>query len=180
MKKPILTALLFVFYISIYAQNTNIPDFTKQKTLYLVSNAHFDTQWHWTVQNSINNYLVNTMKDNFYLIEKYPDYVFNFEGAIKYMWMKEYYPYEYETVKKYIAAGRWNIAGSSLDAIDVQVPSSESQFRNILLGQNFYKTEFNTKSSDIFLPDCFGFGYSLPTIIHAIVKDTNPIIPINI
>ncbi len=171
MKKNILAVIIFVFYTSIYAQNKFIPDFTKQKTLYLVSNAHLDTQWHWTVQNTINNYLVNTMKDNFYLFEKYPDYVFNFEGAIKYMWMKEYYPYEYETVKKYIAAGRWNIAGSSLDAIDVQVPSSESQFRNILLGQNFYKTEFNKKSSDIFLPDCFGFGYSLPTIIsHAGLK----------
>lgn len=171
MKKIFLLTTIFVFYTSLCAQNKNTPDFSKQKTLYLVSNAHFDTQWHWTVQNSINNYLVNTMKDNFYLLEKYPDYVFNFEGAIKYMWMKEYYPHEYEIVKKYIAAGRWNIAGSSLDAIDVQVPSSESQFRNILLGQNFYKTEFNKKSSDIFLPDCFGFGYSLPTIIsHAGLK----------
>ena len=171
MKKTILAVLLFVFYTSLYAQNKAIPDFTQQKTLYLVSNAHLDTQWHWTVQNTINNYLVNTMKDNFYLFEKYPDYVFNFEGAIKYMWMKEYYPYEYETVKKYIAAGRWNIAGSSIEATDVQVPSSESQFRNILLGQNFYKTEFNQTSSDIFLPDCFGFGYSLPTIIsHAGLK----------
>lgn len=171
MKKNILAALLFVFCTSVLAQNTIIPDFTKQKTLYLISNAHLDTQWHWTVQNTINNYLVNTMKDNFYLFEKYPDYVFNFEGAIKYMWMKEYYPNEFESVKNYIAAGRWNIAGSSLEAIDVQVPSSESQFRNILLGQNFYKTEFNKKSSDIFLPDCFGFGYSLPTIIsHAGLK----------
>ena len=44
------------------------------------------------------------------------------------------------------------------------MPSPESFFRNILLGQDFYKNEFGVKSKDIFLPDCFGFGYALPTI----------------
>ena len=171
MKKTHLFLLLFFFAISAIAQNKKLPDFSKDKTLYLVANAHFDTQWNWTVQTSINNFVYNTLMDNFSRLEKYPDYVFNFEGAIKYMWMKEYYPADYEKLKEYIAAGRWNIAGSSLDAIDVNIPSSESQFRNILLGQNFYKSEFNKKSTDIFLPDCFGFGYTLPTIaVHAGLK----------
>lgn len=153
------------------AQSQQKPDFTKQRTLYLVANAHMDTQWNWTVQTTINNFVYNTLKDNFYLFEKYPDYKFNFEGAIKYMWMKEYYPAEYEKLKEYISLGRWNIAGSSIDASDVNIPSSESQFRNILLGENFYKSEFNKKSHDIFLPDCFGFGYTLPTIVvHAGLK----------
>ena len=164
--KKILLPVLFTFVI-IYSSLAQIQpenDFTKQKTLYLVSNAHLDTQWNWTIQTTINNFVYNTLKDNFYLIEKYPDYVFNFEGAIKYMWMKEYYPVEYEKLKEYIAKGRWNIAGSSIEASDVNVPSTESQIRNILLGENFYQSEFNKKSTDIFLPDCFGFGYTLPTI----------------
>ena len=164
--KKIFLSFIFSFTIILIlpAQNKTENDLTNHKTLYLVSNAHFDTQWNWTVQTSINNFLFNTLKDNFYLFEKYPDYVFNFEGAIKYMWMKEYYPVEYEKLKEYIAKGRWNIAGSSIEASDVNVPSSESQIRNILLGENFYKSEFNKKSNDVFLPDCFGFGYSLPTI----------------
>ena len=89
-------------------------------------------------------------------MEKYPDYVFNLEGDIKYMWMKEYYPVEYEKVKKYVAEGRWNIAGSAIDANDVNMPSSESQFRNLLLGQNFFKSEFNKKSNDIFYQIALG------------------------
>lgn len=172
MKKILISVLVsFSVIFNSYAQNQFKPDFTKKKTLYLVSNAHLDTQWNWTVQTTINNFVYNTLKDNFYRFEKYPDYVFNFEGAIKYMWMKEYYPAEYEKLKEYIAKGRWNIAGSSIDASDVNIPSSESQFRNILLGQNFYKSEFNKKSHDIFLPDCFGFGYTLPTIaVHCGLK----------
>ena len=36
--------------------------------------------------------------------------------------------------------------------------------RLILLGQEFFKKEFGKTSSDIFLPDCFGFPYSLPSV----------------
>ena len=60
-----------------------------------------------------------------------------------------------------IDTGQWHIAGASWDANDPNMPSAESFFRNILLGQEFYKKEFGVRSTDIFLPDCFGFGYTL-------------------
>lgn len=138
------------------------PD--KPYKAYVVSNAHLDTQWLWTVRTSIIDYIPRTIYQNLALIQDYPDYIFNFEGAIKYNWMKEYYPLDYERVKDAIKAGRWHVSGSSWDANDVNVPSPESGFRNILLGQEFYKKEFGLKSTDIFLPDCFGFGYTLPSV----------------
>lgn len=138
----------------------------KTKALYVIGTAHFDTQWQWTIQTSINEYIPNTFNDNFKLFEKYPDYKFSFEGAIKYMLMKEYYPEAYQKMKEYIASGRWNICGSSLDATDVNISSPEAVIRTILIGQNYYKKEFGVKSNDIFLPDCFGFGYALPTIMR--------------
>ena len=138
----------------------------KTKALHVIGTAHFDTQWQWTIQTSINEYLPNTFNDNFKLFEKYPDYKFSFEGAIKYMLMKEYYPEAWQRVKEYIAAGRWNICGSSLDATDVNISSPEAVIRTILIGQSYYKKEFGVKSYDIFLPDCFGFGYALPTIMQ--------------
>jgi alpha-mannosidase len=140
--------------------------FSQTKTVYMVSTAHLDSQWNWTVQATIATDVKNTLEDNFALFNTYPSYRFNFEGAIKYMWAKEYFPDLYDTLRHYIANGRWHITGSSLDATDVNVPSPESFFRNVLLGQTFYKNEFNKKSKDIFLPDCFGFGYTLPTIAH--------------
>lgn len=136
----------------------------KNYKAYVVSNAHFDTQWNWDVQTSINQFVRNTVDRNFLLFEKYPDYVFNFEGGIKYKWIKEYYPDKFQKVKEYVHQGRWHISGSSWDATDPNIPSPESFFRNILLGQEFYKKEFGVQSKDIFLPDCFGFGYTLPTI----------------
>ncbi|MBQ4279913.1 MAG: alpha-mannosidase [Rikenellaceae bacterium] len=131
---------------------------------YVVANAHFDTQWVWDVQTSIRDFLPATMDRNFYLLEHYPDYLFNFEGAVKYAWMREYYPDKYEKVKDWIKTGRWHVSGSSWDANDPNMPSPESFIRNVMLGQNFYKREFGLKGVDVFLPDCFGFGWTLPAM----------------
>ena len=132
--------------------------------LYAVSNAHLDTQWNWTVEDSIRDSLKNTLDYNFKLFEKYPSYVFNFEGAFRYKLMKEYYPRKYARMKKYVKEGRWNPVGAAWDAMDVNVPSGESLIRQILLGNNYFEKEFGKLSKDIFLPDCFGFRASLPSI----------------
>lgn len=133
---------------------------------YMVSDAHLDTQWNWDIQTTIKEYMWNTLSRNLFLLKKYPDYIFNFEGGVKYSWMKEYYPSEYEQVKAFVRTGRWHISGSSWEASDVLVPSVESSIRNILLGQEYYRREFGVESTDIFLPDCFGFGWTLPTIAN--------------
>ena len=44
------------------------------------------------------------------------------------------------------------------------MPSPESLFRHALYGQRFFRQEFNKTSRDIYLPDCFGFGFALPSI----------------
>ena len=164
MKTKLLLSLALVTCTTgaIEAQTKDVNE--KRPTAYLVSDAHLDTQWNWDVQATIKSHIWNTMVQNFRLFEQYPDYIFNFEGAIKYAWMKEYYPAQYEQLKKYIADGRWHIAGSSWDANEVIICSPESWIRNIALGQTFYRNEFDKESTDIFLPDCFGFPYTLPTL----------------
>ncbi len=139
-------------------------DPTKDKILYLVADAHLDNQWNWTIQDTINSYIPKTLSVNFAYFNKYPDYVFNFEGALRYHLIKEYYPADYLTLSNYIAQGRWRVAGSCVVAGDVNLPSPEALFRQILYGNGFWKKEFGKTSQDIFLPDCFGFGYALPAV----------------
>lgn len=147
------------------------PDLATQPTLYVVGYAHLDTQWRWDYVQTIREYLPKTVRDNVALFEKYPHYVFNFSGANRYRLLKEYFPDDYATVKRYVAAGRWFPAGSSMEESDVNVPSAESIFRQILYGSRFFRREFGRSSAEYMLPDCFGFPASLPSIlVHAGIK----------
>ena len=145
------------------AEAARPPDFSAP-TVYLVGTAHLDTQWRWTIQDVIRDYIPATLNDNFALFEQYPNYVFSFEGAFRYQLMKEYYPDLYERLKQYVAAGRWKVSGSWVDAVDVNIPAPESLIRHALYGNGFFRSEFGAVSRDVFLPDCFGFGFALPSV----------------
>lgn len=143
----------------------------QKKKVYTIANAHLDTIWSWDFETTVNKYIFNTLNDNFQRFEKYPQYKFNFEGSYRYELMKEYYPEMWERMKSYVAEGRWNVCGSAFENGDVNVPSPEALFRNILLGNEYFDKNFVKRSCDIFLPDCFGFGYALPSIMrHANLK----------
>jgi alpha-mannosidase len=153
------------------AQTAEKPDLKKQPTLYVVGYAHLDTEWRWEYPQVINEYIRKTMEDNFTLFEKYPHYVFNFSGANRYRFMKEYFPADFEKVKKYVDSGRWFPAGSSMEEGDVNAPSAETIIRQILYGNDWFRKEFGKASAEYMLPDCFGFPSSLPTILaHSGVK----------
>jgi alpha-mannosidase len=136
----------------------------RPRTLYLVATAHLDTQWRWTIEETIDDFIPKTFRVNAKHFEDFKDYVFSFEGAFRYMLLREYYPEYYERLKTYVADGRWHVAGSWLDAVDVNVPSPESLVRHTLYGNGYFQREFGKTSRDVYLPDCFGFGYALPSI----------------
>ena len=138
-----------------------------EKTFFLISNTHLDTQWNWDVKKTISDYVKNTLNDNMALMEKYPGFRLNYEGAIKYMWMKEYYPQEFEQMKQYVQNGQWHVSGMSMDATDVMMSSAESILHSMLYANRFYMKEFGVRGGyDVMLPDCFGFSYALPSLMH--------------
>jgi alpha-mannosidase len=143
----------------------------QKPVLYVIGTSHLDSQWNWTVQDSIRRFVPATFFENFDRFEKFPHYVFSYEGAIHYMWFKEYHPEAWATLQKYIAEGRWKIAGNWINAVDVNVPAPESLMRHALYAKQFFRREFNRVSEDVYLPDCFGFGFALPSIaLHSGLK----------
>jgi alpha-mannosidase len=166
-----ITAAVLALLTAASSQTTEKPDLTKQPTLYVVGYAHLDTEWRWEYPQVISEYLRKTMEDNFVLIDKYPHYIFNFSGANRYRFMKEYFPSDFAKLKKYVEAGRWFPAGSSMEEGDVNAPSAEAIIRQVLYGNNWFRKELGRASAEYMLPDCFGFPSSLPTILaHSGVK----------
>jgi alpha-mannosidase len=167
--------LLLMIVSSSQGQATAAPpahrDLTKQPSLYVVGYAHLDTEWRWEYPQVIREYLPKTMRNNFAFFEKYPHYIFNFSGSNRYRLMKEYYPADFAVLQQYVAAGRWFPAGSSVEESDVNSPSAESIFRQVLYGNEFFRRELGKSSAEYMLPDCFGFPASLPSILaHSGIK----------
>src|SRR5208282_549337 len=162
---------IFFCFIPSHAQTSDKPDLTRQPTLYVVGYAHLDTEWRWEYPQVIDEYIRKTMEDNFALLDKYPHYVFNFSGANRYRFMKEYFPADFARLKKYVDDGKWFPAGSSMEEGDVNAPSAEAIIRQVLYGNEWFHKELGRASAEYMLPDCFGFPSSLPTILaHSGVK----------
>ena len=110
---------------------------SNKKKIYTVATAHLDTVWSWDFETTVSKYIYNTLVDNFKLFKKYPTYTFSFEGSYRYELMEEYYPELFDKMKEYIKQGRWNVCGSSFENGDVNIPSPEALFRNILFPGSF-------------------------------------------
>jgi alpha-mannosidase len=99
----------------------------------------------------IRQFVPATFFDNWALFDRFPNYVFNYEGAIHYMWFKEYHPDAWVRLQKYVALGRWQLSGSWVNAADPNVPSPEALMRQALYGKRFFRQEFGKVPQDIYL-----------------------------
>lgn len=168
MRSPLRAAVLTSLGTLLAAAPPPAPDLAKDRTLFVVNYSHLDTQWRWAYPLVVRRMLRDTLYENFAIMEQRPEYVFNFTGAGRYQMFEEYYPAEFQRLKAYAAKGQWWPSSNAWEECDVNVPSSESILRQLLVGNQFFKRSFGTESLDFMLPDCFGFPASLPSILaHA-------------
>jgi alpha-mannosidase len=130
-----------------------------------VGNAHIDTAWLWPVRETKRK-CARTFSNALRLMEEYPEYGFSASQAQQYAWMKELYPPLYDRMCGQVAAGRFEPVGSMWVEADCNVPSGESLVRQIVHGKRFFLDEFGTETTDLWLPDVFGYSAALPQILH--------------
>ena len=135
-----------------------------ENRIFTVATSHLDTVWRWELPKTIDVFIPDTIEKNIAFLKKYPLYKFNFEGAFRYELIEEYYPESFKEIQKYAEEGRWCPSGSAYENGDVNIPSPEAILRNFLYGNRYFKEKLGRSTKDIFLPDCFGFGYALPSI----------------
>jgi len=126
--------------------------------------SHLDTQWRWTARESVRDFLPATVDANERLFERFPGYTLSFEGAWRYKLLEETDPAAFAIVRRRVAEGRWFPAGAAVEAFDTLVPSPESVLRQIVYGRRWFASRLGRDSRDLFLPDCFGFPATLPTL----------------
>lgn len=130
----------------------------------MLGHTHIDVAWLWRLRHTREKTARSFSTVN-RLMEKYPEYVFIQTQPQLYDYLKEDYPDIYEHIKRRVAEGRWEPSGAMWVECDCNLASGESIIRQILVGKNFFKKEFDYESEFLWLPDVFGYSWALPQIL---------------
>jgi alpha-mannosidase len=131
-----------------------------------VGHAHIDSAWLWPIRETKRK-CARTFSNALRLMDDFPEYNFSASQAQQYAWMKELYPPLYERIREQVEAGRFEPIGSMWVEADCNIPSGESLVRQIVHGKRFFLNEFGKETTDLWLPDVFGYSAALPQILHA-------------
>ncbi len=132
--------------------------------VHVVAVSHLDTQWRWTIRDTICRHLPKTLRENFAAFRAFPHYVVQLRRRLPLPPGAGVLP---ARVRRAAALGGrrpLGAGGLDVDAADVNIPSPESLVRQILYGRLWFRRELGVEVRDLFLPDCFGFGWAWPSI----------------
>jgi alpha-mannosidase len=148
----------------IVAQTYNKPACPSAHQISAIGHAHIDTAWLWPLERTQQK-CIHTFATALRLMDMYPEYKFICSQAQQYAWVKELAPRLYERIKQKVREGQWEVAGSMWVEADCNITGGESLVRQILYGKRFWMQEFGIETTELWLPDVFGYAACLPQIL---------------
>jgi alpha-mannosidase len=139
-------------------------DPTRSPRVICVGHSHLDIAWKWETRHSVKK-AARTFANALRLMELYPDYRFSFGQPQAYRYIQSHYPSIFKRVKDQVSKGTWEATGGMWVESDCNLPDGESLVRQFLFGKRYFKQEFGKDVCVAWLPDVFGFCWSLPQII---------------
>ena len=133
--------------------------------VHLIGHSHIDTAWLWTLSETSRK-CGRTFSSVLRLMEEFPEFKFSQSQPVLYEFTKQHYPVLYKQISQRIVEGKWEPLGSMWTEADCNIPNGESLVRQIVFGKRFFKQEFGIDSKTLWLPDSFGFNWSLPQILN--------------
>jgi len=129
-----------------------------------LGHSHLDLAWKWRVRHSIKK-AARTCANALRLMELYPEFRYSQSQAQLYQWMQIHQPALFAQIREKIASGQWEATGGMWVESDCNIPNGESLVRQFLFGKRYFRRELSSDPQTAWLPDCFGFCYSLPQIM---------------
>jgi len=129
--------------------------------IYLVGHAHLDMAWLWRVSETWEA-AKNTFTSVLKLQEDFPELIFCHSTPALYAWVEENCPDLFVEIKKAVENHLWEVVGAFWVEPELNIISGESIVRQLLYGQLYVKEKFGQFSTVAWLPDSFGFCWTLP------------------
>ncbi|NOY59467.1 MAG: alpha-mannosidase, partial [Calditrichaeota bacterium] len=142
----------------------SLPSQNDRPSIDSVGHAHLDIAWMWQTKHSKRK-AARTCANAVRLMDLYPDYHFLQSQSLLYKYIEELHPSLFARMKEKIASGQWEVTGGMWVEPDCNLPNGESLVRQFLFGKRYFQKKFGADVQVVWLPDGFGFCYSLPQII---------------
>ena len=142
---------------------TTMEPLIQGTTVRLTGNAHIDAAWLWPWTETVD-VARRTFGTALQLMDEYPQYTFSQSAAAYSEWIVDKYPDEYKQILDRVRQGRWELVGGMWVEPDLNMPSGESQVRQLLVGQRYFKDKFGVVTRIGWNPDSFGYNWQLPQI----------------
>ena len=133
-------------------------------TISAAGHAHIDTAWLWPLRETRRK-CARTFANQVMLMDRHPEHVFVCSQAQQYAWMKDDYPELFARIAEKVAAGQFVPVGSMWVEADANIPSGESLVRQFVHGKRFFAEEFGVDTTEVWIPDVFGYSGQLPQIM---------------
>ncbi len=137
-----------------------------EPTIIAAGHAHIDCAWLWPISQTREK-AGRTWTTALRLMERYPEYRFLASTPLQYEMVKESFPESFEGIRERVREGRWETVGGMWVEPDCNLPDGESLARQMLIGTRYFEHEFGVDTKVVWLPDCFGFPWALPTLMAA-------------
>jgi alpha-mannosidase len=135
----------------------------RRDTMRMVGNSHIDAAWLWRWPETVE-VVRNTWRTATKLMQKYPEMHFTASAAQYYVWLEQKEPNLLTRIQELDRLGRWTPVGGWWIEPDVNMPSGESLVRQGLYGQRTLMRLFGHPARVAWIPDTFGYPWTLPQI----------------
>jgi alpha-mannosidase len=129
-----------------------------------IGHSHIDMAWMWQSRHTREK-ARRTFSTMLHLMRQYPEFRYVHSSPQLYQFLKEDDPELYDRVKEKIASGQWEVTGGAWVEADTNLTGAESLVRQILLGKRFIRREFGLDCQVLWMPDTFGFSWTIPQLM---------------
>ena len=140
------------------------PEDRSQPKITGVGHSHIDMAWLWRLKHTREK-AIRTFTTALHLMNQYPEYRYTHTTPQLYQFVQQDAPELFERVQQHVASGQWEVTGGMWVEADTLIPSGEALVRQILFGQRYFRETFGHTSKVLWLPDSFGFSWTLPQLM---------------
>ena len=129
-----------------------------------VGHAHIDSAWLWPLRETVRK-VARTVSNVTALMDEHPELVFAMSSAQQWAWMKEHRPEVWDRMREKVATGQLVPVGGMWVESDTNMPGGEALARQLVHGKRFFLDELGIDTSEVWLPDSFGYTAALPQLV---------------